>query len=65
MLLIGSGKIMCAREVLLGAHVQIVVGCAIQYSVDTCHRCNLDGAGRQTGILIGVRVEFYSKRYNY
>ena len=45
---------MCAREVFLGAHVQIVVGCAIQYSVDTCHRCNLDGAGRQTGILIGV-----------
>ena len=34
MLLIGAGKVVGAREVLFGTHIQVVVARCIQYGVD-------------------------------
>ena len=39
-LLIGAGKVVGAREVLLGTHVEIVVADVVEHGVDTLHRCS-------------------------
>ena len=52
--LIGAGNVVGAREALLGTHIQIVVRHVIEHCGNAGYRGNLDRAGRQTLISVGV-----------
>ena len=54
MLLIGAGKVVGAGEVLLGAHIEVVVADGIEHGIDATDGGNLDGAWGQPRVLIGV-----------
>ncbi len=36
-LLVSAGKIMSAAEILLGAHVEVIVLYMVEYGIDTCY----------------------------
>ena len=46
--------VVCAAEILFGAHVKIIVANTIQYSVNTCNRRDADWARWQTWVLVCV-----------
>ena len=52
--LVGFGEVVGAAEILLGAHVEIVVMNAIEHSIDTRDGRNADRAGREPRIFVGV-----------
>ena len=52
--LIGAGKIVGAAEILLGAHIEILVLYMVEYGINAGNRWNADWARRKTWILVGV-----------
>ena len=51
---VGLGKVMSAGEVFLGTHVEVVVLHEVQYGIDSLDGGNLDRAGGQSFVKIGV-----------
>ena len=52
--LVGFGEVVGATEIILGAHVEIVVMNAIEHSINTCDGRNADRAGREPRVFVGV-----------
>ena len=50
----GHGKVMGAGEVLLGAHVDVVVLGVVQYTFQSLVRRHADRAWGQAGILVSI-----------
>ena len=53
-LLIGAGEIVRAAEILLGAHVEVVVVHMVEHGVDASYARYADGAWWKTWVLIRV-----------
>ena len=49
-----AGKVVIAREVLLGAHIEIVVRGVVEYGINGSFRGDAYGAGRESCVEIGV-----------
>ena len=54
MRLVGGSEVMVAGEVLLGAHVDIIMFLEIEHRVDRLDRRDTDRSRRQAHILVGI-----------
>ena len=52
--LISAGEVMCAREVFLGTHVDVVVLGIVQHGIYPARGGDAYGAGRKAGVEVGV-----------
>lgn len=50
----GGGKVVRAREVLLGTHVEIVMACVVEYGIQSDRGGDTDGAWRESLVEVGV-----------
>ena len=48
------GKVVHAREVLLGTHVEIVMACVVEYGIQSDRGGDTDGAWRESLVEVGV-----------
>ena len=53
-LLIGAGEVVGTAEILLGAHVDVLVLYVVEHGVDACHRRDADRTRRKSRILIRI-----------